>query len=71
MDVAFHLGDRITLRKAHPCGGLEWRVERLGADIGIRCLTCGRYLLTPRSKLRRAARSGRPPSTLEKTGEAG
>ena len=63
MDVTFRLGEHITLRKAHPCGGLEWRVERLGADIGIRCLTCGRYLLTPRSKLRRATRSRRPPAT--------
>ena len=54
--VAFRLGERITLRKAHPCGGVEWRVERLGADIGMRCLTCGHYVLTPRSKLQRAVR---------------
>ena len=44
MVVEFHLGERLTLRKAHACGGNEWRVERLGADIGIRCLVCGHYL---------------------------
>ncbi len=61
-NLEFRLGEHITLRKTHPCGGLEWRVERLGADIGIRCLTCGRYLLTPRRKLRRAARTQRAPA---------
>lgn len=59
MDVEFHLGDHLTLRKPHPCGGSEWRVERLGADIGIRCLTCMHYLLTPRRKLERATKARR------------
>ena len=55
--VAFHLGETLTTRKAHPCGGSTWRVERLGADIGIRCLKCGHYLLISRSKLERAVKS--------------
>jgi hypothetical protein len=25
--------------------GFEWQVVRLGADIGLRCLTCGRRVL--------------------------
>jgi hypothetical protein len=44
------------MRKAHPCGGTTWRVERLGADIGVRCLTCQHYLLMTRSKLERAVK---------------
>ncbi len=43
------LGDVVRLRKGHPCGGFEWEVFRLGADIGIRCLTCGRRVLLTRS----------------------
>ena len=54
--VTFRLGETLMLRKAHPCGGTIWRVERLGADIGIRCLTCGHYLLTPRTRLERAVK---------------
>lgn len=46
--VEFRLGDRVQLRKPHPCGGLEWDVVRLGADIGFRCTTCGRRVLLPR-----------------------
>jgi len=49
----FRLGDVVRLRKPHPCGGYEWRVIRLGADIGLTCLTCGRYVLLSRSTLER------------------
>ena len=30
----FELGDRLRLRKQHPCGNFDWEVVRLGADIG-------------------------------------
>jgi hypothetical protein len=43
------MGDVVRLRKAHPCGGYDWQVVRLGADIGIRCLTCSRRVLLDRS----------------------
>jgi hypothetical protein len=51
--VEFRLDDVVRLRKAHPCGGTDWRVIRLGADIGLRCLTCQRRVLLPRSELER------------------
>ena len=35
--IALLLGDVLRLRRAHPCGGDEWLVDRLGADIGLRC----------------------------------
>ena len=47
MDI--RLGDVVRLRKVHPCGSYEWAVVRLGADIGIRCQTCGRRVLLARS----------------------
>lgn len=51
--VDFRIGDRVQLRKPHPCGGRLWHVVRLGADIGLRCDTCGRRVLIPRSELER------------------
>lgn len=45
------LNDRVRLRKPHPCGSYEWRVVRLGADIGLKCLGCGRRVLLPRSEV--------------------
>ena len=47
------LDDIVRLRKPHPCGGYEWKVVRLGADIGIECLTCGRRVLLTRRVLAR------------------
>jgi hypothetical protein len=47
----------VRLRKPHPCGGYDWEVTRLGADIGLRCLGCGRRLLLERSTLERRLRN--------------
>lgn len=49
--LKLHLDDVLRLRKPHPCGGYEWRVVRLGADIGLVCLTCGRRVLLTRREL--------------------
>lgn len=49
MILEVRLGDIVRLRKVHPCGGYEWKVVRLGADIGIKCQTCGRRVLLDRS----------------------
>jgi hypothetical protein len=51
--VVFAVGDVVKLKKAHPCGGLDWTVVRLGADIGVKCQTCGRRVLLPRRDLER------------------
>lgn len=45
------LNDIVRLRKPHPCGSYDWRVIRLGADIGLKCLGCGRRVLLPRSEI--------------------
>ncbi len=45
------LGDVVRLRRTHPCGGNTWLVDRLGADIGLRCQTCGRHVLLERRVL--------------------
>ena len=47
------LGDVLRLRKPHPCGSYEWKVTRLGADIGLVCLGCGRRIMLPRRELAR------------------
>jgi hypothetical protein len=45
------MNDTVRLRKAHPCGGTDWKVVRMGADIGLECLQCGRRVLLPRREL--------------------
>ena len=49
--LELYLGDVVRLRRAHPCGASEWLVDRLGADIGLRCQGCGRHVLLERRLL--------------------
>ena len=47
--VPYALGWTVRLRKPHPCGGSDWEVVRVGADIGLSCLTCGKRLTMRRA----------------------
>jgi hypothetical protein len=49
--VEFRMQDVVRLRKPHPCGGYEWQVVRLGADIGLKCNTCGHRVMLDRRTL--------------------
>jgi hypothetical protein len=52
-----HIDDQVRLRKPHPCGSYEWKIVRLGADIGLECLGCGRRVMLPRRILSRRLKS--------------
>jgi hypothetical protein len=49
--------DVLRLRKPHPCGSTDWVVVRLGADIGLKCLGCGRRILLSRRDVARRMKS--------------
>lgn len=51
------VGEVYRMRRPHPCGGVEFRVYRTGADIGIECLTCGRRVMLDRRKFEARARA--------------
>ena len=44
-------GDRLTMKKPHPCGSKEFEVLRIGADFMINCLGCEHVVIVPRSKI--------------------
>ncbi len=48
-----HVGDLARLRKPHPCGSYEWRVTRIGADIGLQCQGCGRRVMLTRREFQK------------------
>jgi hypothetical protein len=52
MPVDFQIGDIVRLRKPHPCGGYDWEIVRLGADIGLKCQTCQHRVLLTRRELK-------------------
>jgi hypothetical protein len=43
------VGDVVRLRKEHPCGSFDWKVVRIGADIGLVCVGCERKILLTRA----------------------
>jgi len=51
MPIDFQVGDIVRLRKPHPCGGHDWEIVRLGADIGLKCQTCQHRVLLTRREL--------------------
>jgi len=55
--LEIHVGDRVRMRKPHPCGSYEWEVTRIGADIGLRCLTCSRRVMLPRTKFEKRVKA--------------
>ena len=50
MHKVFYVGDIVQMKKQHPCGSYEWEVIRVGADIKIKCTSCGRIVMLPRNK---------------------
>ncbi len=55
--MEIHLGDVVRLRKGHPCGGDEWLVARVGADVRIKCLKCQRQVLLERGVFERRVKA--------------
>lgn len=48
MDI--RINDVLEMKKNHPCGGKSFLVLRTGIDFKLRCTTCGREVMVPRSK---------------------
>ena len=63
MALTLRVGDVVRMKKAHPCGGHNWLVGRLGADIGLTCQTCGRHIMAARSYLERRVKGVIPRET--------
>ncbi len=64
MALEVKIGDIVRMKKAHPCGSRLWDVTRLGADIGMVCQQCRRYVMLPRPYLERRVKEilpGRSP----------
>ena len=62
MDV--RVGDRLDMKKPHPCGSKQFDVLRVGMDFKIKCCGCGHEIMAPRNKIekniRKILRDGEP-----------
>ncbi|MBP5223241.1 MAG: DUF951 domain-containing protein [Lachnospiraceae bacterium] len=46
--MEIHVGDRVRMKKQHPCGSMEWEVLREGADFRLKCSGCGHQIMIAR-----------------------
>lgn len=53
MVQTFYIGDIVEMKKQHPCGSYEWEIIRVGADIKIKCVNCGRIVMLPRTQFQK------------------
>ena len=53
----FEVGDRIIMKKPHPCGSKEWEVLRVGIDFRIRCCGCDHQIMVPRKLVEKNTKS--------------
>ncbi|MBV4420020.1 DUF951 domain-containing protein [Clostridium tyrobutyricum] len=56
MKKVFYIGDIVEMKKGHPCGSNNWEVIRLGADIKIKCMGCGRIVMLSRNKFEKSVK---------------
>lgn len=48
MQKDYKLDSIIMMKKPHPCGSNEWKIIRIGADIKIKCVSCGHVVMLSR-----------------------
>ena len=62
MNVSFKLNDKVIMKKQHACGTNLWVITRIGVDIKIKCIHCGRSIMMDRlefkRKLKKVVQSG-------------
>lgn len=54
MDIK--VGNRIKMKKQHPCGSHEWEVLRIGADFRLKCAGCGHQIMISRKSVEKNLR---------------
>lgn len=48
--MKLEVGERVRLKKKHPCGEDTWEIIRTGADIKAKCTGCGHVIMMARVK---------------------
>lgn len=48
MKPKYNLNDKVIMKKAHACGTNEWEIIRMGVDIKLKCVSCGREIMMDR-----------------------
>jgi hypothetical protein len=53
MNKEYKLGSIVVMKKPHACQTNEWKITRMGVDIKLKCLNCGREIMMDRLEFER------------------
>lgn len=48
MQKGYKLGSKVIMKKPHPCKSNLWKITRIGIDIKLKCINCGRSIMLDR-----------------------
>jgi hypothetical protein len=54
--MKFNIGDKVRMKKSHPCGSYEWEILRVGMDFRIKCAGCGHLVMLSRAKFEKSVK---------------
>ncbi len=63
MDI--QVGDKLKMKKKHPCGSTEWDVLRVGIDFRLKCCGCGHMIMVARKQTEKNIRQVIKPDSTE------
>ncbi|MCR5728579.1 MAG: DUF951 domain-containing protein [Lachnospiraceae bacterium] len=63
MDI--QVGDKLKMKKKHPCGSTEWDVLRVGIDFRLKCCGCGHMIMVARKQAEKNIRQVIKPDSTE------
>ena len=58
MENKYKLGSKVIMKKQHPCGTNLWTITRVGVDIKIKCIACGRSIMIDRVEFGKKNKKG-------------
>ncbi len=64
--MIMRVGDRLEMKKKHPCGATSFTVLRVGSDIKVRCDGCAHEITVQRIKLERGIKKVFTPDGEER-----
>ena len=53
------VGDMVVMKKNHPCGSNRWKLLRVGADVRMQCMGCGRLVMMGRAAVEKGLKEVR------------
>lgn len=61
--LIYEVGDIVKMKKQHPCGSVEWKILRVGADFRLKCQGCGHQIMIARKLVEKNTRGLRKKDT--------